>query len=507
MSQAMLKYFSGVASSWSRYRKSRAYYWNQVSQFMAFYSNPHAKVLEIGCAMGDTLAQMPAARRVGIDFCPELIEQARAAHPDIEFHVMEAENITLQEKFDVVIMSNLIGYLDDIELVLTQVQRVCHQKTRIIIGHYNRLWEPLINLAEAMHIKRKSPEQNWLSKADVSNLLFLAGFETYRTNSCMLMPFGIPLLAPLLNRFVSHLPLMGALSLNNYLFARPLPPASCSEALSKAENVDINNVGGTNGTITMGDVVEEDSEAKESDDWRTRYSVSVIIPARNESGNIADAVRRVPDMGSHTEIIFVEGNSTDDTWQVIQEAKAQSTRDISITQQEGKGKGDAVRKGFGMAKGDILMILDADLTVSPEDLPKFYRAIATGKGEFINGVRLVYPMEKGSMRLLNTLGNHFFSSLFSWVLETPVKDTLCGTKVMFRKDYELLAAGRDFFGDFDPFGDFDMLFGAHKLNLRMVDLPIRYKERKYGTTNISRFRHGLLLLKMSAFAALKIRFR
>ena len=212
-------------------------------------------------------------------------------------------------------------------------------------------------------------------------------------------------------------------------------------------------------------------------------------------------------MGSHTEIIFVEGNSTDDTWQVIQEAKAQSTRDISITQQEGKGKGDAVRKGFGMAKGDILMILDADLTVSPEDLPKFYRAIATGKGEFINGVRLVYPMEKGSMRLLNTLGNHFFSSLFSWVLETPVKDTLCGTKVMFRKDYELLAAGRDFFGDFDPFGDFDMLFGAHKLNLRMVDLPIRYKERKYGTTNISRFRHGLLLLKMSAFAALKIRFR
>ena len=212
-------------------------------------------------------------------------------------------------------------------------------------------------------------------------------------------------------------------------------------------------------------------------------------------------------MGSHTEIIFVEGNSTDDTWQVIQEAKAQSTRDISITQQEGKGKGDAVRKGFGMAKGDILMILDADLTVSPEDLPKFYRAIATGKGEFINGVRLVYPMEKGSMRLLNTLGNHFFSSLFSWVLETPVKDTLCGTKVMFRKDYELLAAGRDFFGDFDPFGDFDMLFGAHRLNLRMVDLPIRYKERKYGTTNISRFRHGLLLLKMSAFAALKIRFR
>jgi hypothetical protein len=153
------------------------------------------------------------------------------------------------------------------------------------------------------------------------------------------------------------------------------------------------------------------------------------------------------------------------------------------------------------------MILDADLTVPPEDLPKFYKAIATGKGEFINGVRLVYPMEKGSMRFLNTIGNHFFSRLFSWILETPVKDTLCGTKVMFREDYLRLAAGRSFFGEFDPFGDFDLLFGAHKLNLKITDLPIRYRERTYGDTNISRFRHGFLLLQMSAFAALKIRFR
>lgn len=475
MSKADIKsYFSSLAPSWARYRIHRAYYWRQITRFVSFYMNPAQSVLEIGCAAGDLIAGVPGARKVGVDFCPELIAQARVAHPDVEFHVMEAEDMRLDEKFDVIILSNLVGYLDDVEVVLDQVARLCHRQTRVVITSYNKMWEPLISFAELVGIKRKGPEQNWLSKDDVANLLSLTGFETYRTNSCMLMPFNVPLLAPLLNRIVSHLPLMGYLSLNDYIFARPAP---------------------------------EDMQA--SDEWRTRYSVSVVIPARNESGNIRAAVERVPDMGRHTEIIFVEGNSTDDTWDEINRVAAeyQGRRDIKVARQDGRGKGDAVRKGYGIATGDILMILDADLTVPPEDLPKFYRAIATGRGEFINGVRLVYPMEKGSMRMLNTLGNHFFSSLFSWILETPIKDTLCGTKVMFRKDYLRLAQGRSFFGDFDPFGDFDLLFGAHKLNLRMVDLPIRYRERKYGTTNISRFRHGLLLLKMSAFAATKIRFR
>lgn len=475
MSKADIKsYFTSLAPSWARYRSHRAYYWRQITSFVSFYMNPGQSVLEIGCAAGDLIAGVPGARKVGVDFCPELIAQARVAHPDVEFHIMDAENLTLDEKFDVILLSNLVGYLDDVELVLDQVARLCHRQTRVIITSYNKMWEPLISFAELIGVKRKGPEQNWLSKDDVTNLLSLTGFETYRTNSCMLVPFNVPLLAPLFNRIVSHLPLMGYLSLNDYIFARPAP---------------------------------EDMQASEA--WRTRYSVSVVIPARNESGNIRAAVERVPDMGCHTEIIFVEGNSTDDTWDEINRVAAeyQGRRDIKLARQDGRGKGDAVRKGYSIATGDILMILDADLTVPPEDLPKFYRAIATGRGEFINGVRLVYPMEKGSMRMLNTLGNHFFSSLFSWILETPIKDTLCGTKVMFRKDYLRLAEGRSFFGDFDPFGDFDLLFGAHKLNLRMVDLPIRYRERKYGTTNISRFRHGLLLLKMSAFAATKIRFR
>jgi glycosyltransferase involved in cell wall biosynthesis len=238
------------------------------------------------------------------------------------------------------------------------------------------------------------------------------------------------------------------------------------------------------------------------------YSTTVVIPARNESGNIENAILRLPKFGRHIEIIYVEGNSTDDTWQKIQEIqeKYKDSHDIKIMQQDGKGKGDAVRKGYAAATGDILMILDADLTVPPEDLPKFYYALAAGKGDFINGSRLVYPMEKGAMRFLNNLGNKFFSLVFSWLLEQSLKDTLCGTKVMFRKDYISLINNRSYFGNFDPFGDYDLLFGAYKLNLKIIDLPIRYQERTYGDTNISRFRHGLLLLRMCLFASKKIKF-
>jgi glycosyltransferase involved in cell wall biosynthesis len=235
--------------------------------------------------------------------------------------------------------------------------------------------------------------------------------------------------------------------------------------------------------------------------------VSVVVPARNEAGNVVNILERIPEMGGGTEIVFVEGNSTDDTFETIKhEVAARPEKNCQILKQSGKGKGDAVRLGYQEAKGDIFMILDADLTVPPEDLPRFYEAIVQGKGDFINGVRLVYPMEKQAMRFFNLLGNKFFSLAFSWLLGQPVKDSLCGTKVLRRADYELIARNRDYFGNFDPFGDFDLLFGAAKQTLKIVDLPIRYRERTYGTTNIQRWSHGWLLLKMVAFAASRIKF-
>ena len=471
MEDRFFKYFEEFAPNYTRYRSRFRYYWNDIVSYNNFYINDEQSVLEIGCGTGVTLNSLKGKRKVGIDYSPGMITEAKKQFPHLDFHVMNAEDIKLEEKFDVIVLSNVVGYFNNVIDVFNSLRSVCHEDTRIMISYYNFLWEPVLKLGEWLRLKKRTPRQNWLSRHDLRTLLYHSEFEEFRHTNRILIPFNIPLISYLLNKYIAKLPLFNHLCLINYINARKLKNITSVEELNK-------------------------------------YSTTVLIPARNESGNIENAILRLPKFGRHIEIIFVEGNSTDDTWLKIQEIrdKYKDTHDIKIMQQKGKGKGDAVRTGYDVATGDILMILDADLTVMPEDLPKFYYALASGKGEFINGSRLVYPMQEKAMRFLNTLGNKFFSMVFSWLLEQPIKDTLCGTKVMFRTDYIKLKHNRSYFGNFDPFGDYDLLFGAYKLNLKIIDLPIRYQQRTYGDTNISRFRHGLLLLRMCLFASKKIKF-
>jgi len=471
MERKNLAFFENIASERDYWKKKNRYYWADIEKLIAFLVPEHASVLEVGCGTGDLLDAIKAKKKVGVDFCRNMIDMAQKKYPDITFYVMEAESMRFQETFDFIILSNTIGYLEDIQQVLRELKKVCHPFTKVIVTYYNFLWQPLLNMAEALNMRMKQPEQNWLSQADINNVLYISGFEAFKSGERMLFPVNIPFVSHIFNKYLAGLPFLRKLCITNYVISKPFSPVS-------------------------------------SDEYAGKYSVSVIVPARNENGNIENAVLRIPHMGSHTEIIFVEGHSTDNTWEKMQEIakKYRGAHDIRIARQDGKGKGDAVRKGFEMAQGDILIILDADLTVPPEDLPKFYDALASGMGEFINGSRLVYNMDAKAMRFLNLLGNKFFSMMFTWLLDQRFKDTLCGTKALFRKDYEHLKNGRAFFGDFDPFGDFDLIFGASKLNLKIIEIPIRYRERTYGTTNISRFRHGLMLLKMCFFALKKLKF-
>ncbi len=467
-----LGYFNQTATGRIAYRRKQLYYWESITHYVDYYLREDDRVLEIGCGTGEMLSKIKGVYKMGIDFSPLMVEEARKQFPDLHFECMDAEALTINRSFDVVILSNVVGVLTDIESVFKALHQVCHAHTRVIVTYYNFVWQPFIRFAERLNLKKKAPQQSWLSVHDIENLLQLAGFEVYRRNTDLLLPYKIPVLSWWLNTYLDKLWPFNQLGINQFFFARPI------------------------------------STLPETD-WKQRYSSSVVIPARNESGNIENAILRLPKFGKHVEIIFIEGNSTDNTWEEIKrvQEKYKDTHDIKIGQQSGKGKGDAVRKGFEMATGDILMILDADLTVPPEEVPKFYDALAAGKGEFINGCRLVYPLEKGSMRPFNILGNKFFSLAFSWLLEQPVKDTLCGTKVLFASDYKKLIANRKYFGEFDPFGDFDLLFGAYKLNLKIVDLPIRYQDRTYGSTNISRWKHGVLLLRMVVYAMQKIKFK
>ncbi len=436
-----------------------------LEKYFSFFIPQNSKVIEIGCGTGELLDQVKPSYGVGIDFSENMLQIAKQKFPQYAFLLNDAENLTIDEKFDYVIISDLLTSLWDVQKSFNELKKVCQKNTKIIISSYNNLWEPILKLAEFFGLKSKQPIQNWLTISDISNLLQLEGFEVIKKEYKILLPKNIPIFSFIFNKILANLPFINKLCLVHFIIARPL----------ETDNND--------------------------------YSVSIIIPARNEKGNIENAILRTPSFGKSMEYIFVEGNSQDNTWEEILRVK-EKYKDLNIIaiKQSGKGKGNAVREGFNIATGDILMILDADLTTPPEELPKFYSALARNKGEFINGCRLVYPMEKEAMRFLNLLGNLFFGAFISFILGQRLKDTLCGTKVLFKKDYEIIKNNRAYFGDFDPFGDFDLLFGAAKLNLKIVEIIVRYKDRQYGTTQISRFKHGMILIKMSLFAAKKIKF-
>ncbi|MFH1746130.1 MAG: glycosyltransferase [Planctomycetota bacterium] len=463
-----IRRWNAIARLSDRWRTWGVYYHRRLHAVYRFLIPPGQRVLELGCGRGDLLAALEPEVGVGVDFARETVTRAKSCHPELRFVHADVHELELDEKFDYIILSDLLNDVWDVQTVLERLKPLCTPRTRVIINFHSRLWEMPLATTEYFRLAKPTLRQNWLTVPDMRNLLQLTGFDVLRTWQEVLFPLPVPLVDSFFNRFLVKTWPFCKLGLASFLIARPEPNPA-----------------------------ELPPEPR----------VSVVVAARNEEGNVPQIFARVPELAGGTELIFVEGGSTDDTYGAIERAiAAEPDRDCKLFRQPGKGKGDAVRVGFAQATGDIVLILDADLTVAPEDLPLFVDALRGGRGEFINGVRLVYPMEQRAMRFFNLLGNKFFSAAFTYVLGQPVKDTLCGTKVMWRRDYEAIAANRAYFGDFDPFGDFDLLFGAAKLNLRIVDLPIRYRERTYGDTNISRWKHGWILLRMVTFAATRIKF-
>jgi ubiquinone/menaquinone biosynthesis C-methylase UbiE len=468
------------------YRKLRRENWDKVAQlnYPTWGRHYHTRldeiyrqiiparstVLEVGCAKGNLLAALDPLVGVGVDLSMEMIKAASSRYPQFKFIASDIHDIDLGDQtFDFIVLSEIINDLWDVQLMLQRLRQYCRPETRLVLNFFSQLWKLPFSLGRKIGAATPVLLQNWFTKHDIENLLELSGYQPLRTWGEIICPLYIPLFGRFANRFLAKIFPFRLFVLTNFMVARPVSALPNTPAQSP--------------------------------------SVSVIVPARNEAGHIAELADRIPEMGSGTEIVFVEGHSTDDTYATINQVIAQHpTRKFRVLQQPGQGKGDAVRAGFSSASGDILMILDADITVMPEYLPRFFDALVNGRGEFINGVRLVYPMGDDAMRFLNLLGNKFFSWAFSWLLGQKIRDTLCGTKALWAKDYRRIAANRAEFGDFDPFGDFDLLFGAAKLNLKIMEVPIRYDKRIYGTTNIDRWRHGLLLLRMLIFASRKIKF-
>ena len=470
------RFYEENHESIERARRARRYFYTTLTRVLQARVPPGRRVLDIGCGSGHLLADLAPSRGVGVDISPRAVAAARQAYAGTNLHFFEGDGTDgsllsrVGGPFDVVLMVNTITHLHDVQDALENLGAVCHPRTRLLIYSYSRLWQPVLRVAELLGLKHRPPPEAWLPAEELRNMLTLAGFDVVRHDYQIVCPAWFPLLADFLNRYVGRLPGIEWLSLIYGIVARP--------AASRFPGSRISNP-----------------------------NTSVVIPCRNEAGHIRPLVERLPDLGPSSEFLFVEGGSTDDTEATIRAAIAENPgKPLRLLKQTGKGKGDAVRLGFAQARGEVVLILDSDMGVAPENISKFVQALVRGNGELINGSRMVYPMEGRAMRFLNLLANKAFAWLFSWLLGQQIRDTLCGTKALYREDYERIVANRSFFGDFDPFGDFDLLFGAARLNLRIVDLAVRYHERRYGETNISRFSHGWLLLRMCAFAARKLKF-
>lgn len=467
--QAIIESSNNVAENRDSWIAKNKFFHEEDHSYMRFLVPEGLKVLELGCGTGELLSALKPAKGVGVDISEKMVEVAKSKFPEMKFIVGDAESNdiinSLDGPFDVIILSDMVGFLEDCQTALDNLHSICTPDTRIIISYYSHMWEPILHAAEMLGGKMPQVQQNWLSANDISSLLSLSDFDEIKREWRQLMPVSLLGIGAIVNRFIGTLPIIRKACLRNYIVARSIK------------------------SISLGDI-----------------SATVLVPCRNEKGNIENAVKRLPKFCNNLELIYVEGHSSDGTYEECLRVKdAYPDVDIKVYQQPGKGKGDAVRKGFAEASGDVLMILDADLTVPPESMPKFYNAIKNGKGNFINGTRLVYPLEPGAMRFLNFWANRSFAVIFSFLLNQRFTDTLCGTKVLTKHHYDTIVANRDYFGDFDPFGDFDLIFGAAKLNLKIIEIPVRYADRNYGETQISRFSHGWLLARMVVFAYRKLK--
>ncbi len=479
---------SNFADVWKKFYKLNYLYHRDLIHLATNLIPSDASVIEFSSKGGELLSHLPNKLKVGIEDDEKLLAIAKNRFKKIKFlRPKDLSKRSYKQRFDYILLSHSLSTEEDVQSFIKSLKKISHNNTRIIVTYFNFLWKPILDIGEKFgQVLPKTKEQNWLTDNDVDIFFHLMDFEKIKSGKRFLFPFKIIYLSDFINKVVAHLPVFNSLCLTSYsIFRKP--------AIIK------------------------------------KPSVSLIIPARNEEENMKGVLGKIPNLGTKTEIIFIEGHSKDKTYLAIKNEIKDYKNEIKnhkneiknhkneiknhkgnfklkLYKQKGKGKGDAVRLGFSKAKNDLFIILDADLTVSPIDLPKFYNAAELNKGELIIGSRLVYPMEKQAMRFLNYLGNKFFGNAFTYVLGQKIKDTLCGTKVISKTNYEKIVKNRSFFGDFDPFGDFDLIFGATKLNLKILEIPIRYKERLYGKTNISRFTHGMLLLKMLFFAAKRLKF-
>ncbi|TMJ96026.1 MAG: methyltransferase domain-containing protein, partial [Actinobacteria bacterium] len=283
-------FFDGFAAEDERWRRRNRTYHRLVEAVYRFVVPPGAAVLEVGCGAGDLLAALRPRVGVGVDVSPGMIEHAKAKHPELVFRVAAGERLDIDIEFDYIVLSDVVPFAHDLVALFETLAHHAHPGTRLVVNSYSQLWRPVIRVAELLRLKARKPVRNWVTLEDVRNLLELSGWEQVTAARRILFPKQIPLLTRFLNGFLANLWPFSHLCLTFWIVARLAP--------------------------------------RERED---ELGVSVVCPCRNEEGNIAAVIERVPELGRATEIVFVEGGSTDGTREEIErQIEAHPERDLSL---------------------------------------------------------------------------------------------------------------------------------------------------------------------------------
>jgi SAM-dependent methyltransferase len=457
MREARREFQDATATQRDKWIVSNRYFYDRLKRLLRFIVEPGKRVLDLRCETGHLLESVDPSYGVGVEISDSMVTVARESNPRMQFVKCDPEELDLGEKFDYILFNHIFDTVDILG-AFERIRQHCTSETQVVIVNYNQLWQPILTLASKIGLRSRFVEPNWVTENDIRTFLKLAGFRPVRKHRLMLFPKRIPALSFLINDVLARLPGLRRLCLMQVIVAR------IAAQPQREENI----------------------------------TVSVIVPCRNEAGNIASAVQRIPRMGRHTEIIFCDDKSTDSTADEVRRMQTlYPEKDVSLVDGPGICKAENVWTGFRAAHGDVLMILDADLTVIPEELPAFFSALAGGRGDFVNGSRLIYPMQQDAMRFTNMIGNKFFGLVFSFLLDQRIKDTLCGTKVLWREDWMRMEPNLGRWGIKDLWGDYELLFGASKLHLEIVEVPVHYQERVYGVTKMTRvFANGLRMLRI-----------
>ena len=450
MDEQIRRCFDVMAKDGDIYRRNNWEYHDRIRRFYQQIIPRGSRVLEIGCARGDLIASVEPSYGLGIDISGNMVEEAKRKYPDLDFRQGEIEALPPRTDFDYIILSNLVDYIEDLYLFFYRLKDWTNDNTKIVITNFNPLWAPVVRMQAKLWLRVPEAQRNFVTLLDICNILDVLGYDVSESGYRLISPLYIPLVSFFLNKLVPRLYAINNLSSTQYVVCRRKQAASKRDALS----------------------------------------CTVVVPCHNEEGNVEECVKRIPTVGRATEIIIVDDGSTDKTYDIAQRLSREDPRVRMIRFDKNRGKANAVKAGFDNATGDVLVILDADMAVMPEEIPKFFNTIADGRAEFVNGTRMVYPIEKEAMKFANYIGNKIFGIVLSVIVGQRNTDTLCGTKGLLKRHWQHI----DMKGH--GWGDFDLLYGAARLKLKMVEMPVRYKKRMSGRSKMKALRHGLGMLKI-----------